>query len=97
MITKNDLLAYFWANANQLVSRHGVEMDLHGEDLVVMSLTLRNVEEYPYTVQLRTEFELDYFVGALELQRLDNILEINIQLLFELLAVGKASYHVFEV
>jgi hypothetical protein len=96
MIQKNDLLALFWANANQLVTRDGVEVDLHNDELVVLSLSLKNVEEYPYTVQLRAEFTLGEFLAEMKVQMLDSMLEINIDMLFALLIGGKARYQVFK-
>jgi hypothetical protein len=97
MITKNDLLALFWANANQLVTRDGIEIDLHNDSLVILSLTLKNVEDYPYTVQLLAEFELGEFMAEMKVQLLDSILEINIDMLFALLMGGKAKYNLFNV
>jgi hypothetical protein len=97
MNTKNDLLALFWANANQMVTKDGVEIDLHNDELIVLSLTLKNVEEYPYTVQLRAEFTLGEFIAEMKVQLLDSILEINIDMLFALLMGGKAKYNLFTV
>jgi hypothetical protein len=96
MNTKNDLLALFWANANQLVTKDGVEIDLHNDELVVLSLTLKNVEDYPYTVQLCAEFSLGEFLAEMKVQLLDSILEIDINMLFALLLGGKAKYQVFK-
>jgi hypothetical protein len=96
MNTKNDLLALFWANANQLVTRDGIEIDLHNDSLVVLSLSLQNVEDYPYTVQLLAEFTLGEFIAEMKVQLLDSILEINIDMLFALLLGGKARYQVFK-
>lgn len=41
MIDRNILLAHFWTNANQLTVTDGVEIDLHEDDLVVISATLK--------------------------------------------------------
>ena len=97
MITKNDLRAQFWANANQLVTKDGVELDLHNDELVILSITLQNVEEYPYTVQLYAEFGLGEFIAEMKVRRLDSMLEIDAHMLFSLLVGGKARYQVFEI
>ncbi|SMC54195.1 hypothetical protein [Pedobacter africanus] len=96
MMDKNVLLAQFWANANQLVTPDGLEIDLHNDDLVVLSITLRNVEDYPYTLQLKAEFGLDAFAKEMETQLVDDLTEINLDLLFALLIAGKAAYSIFK-
>lgn len=97
MLDKNIILAQFWANANHLVTPDGIEIDLHNDDLVMLSTLLRNVEDYPYTLQLKAEFSLDDLITEMETQLLDDVMEINLDLLMVLLMGGKASYHMFKV
>ncbi|SMC43916.1 hypothetical protein [Pedobacter africanus] len=96
MIDKNIILAHFWANANKLVMPDGVEIDLHNDDLVVLSTLLRNVGHYPYTLQFKAEFSLDDFITEMETQLLEDVTEINLDLLLVLFAAGKASYNLFK-
>ncbi|MNY57714.1 hypothetical protein D3C86_1939600 [compost metagenome] len=97
MIDRNVILAHFWANSNHLVTAQGIEIDLHGDDnLVILSTLLRNVDDYPYTVQLFAEFSLDDFITEMEVQLVNDILEIDLNLLFVLLVCRKAGYHIMK-
>ena len=96
MIDKNIILAHFWANANKLVTANGVEIDLHNDDLVVLSVLLRNVEDTPYRVQIYAEFSLDAFIAEMEIQLVEDLLEIELDMMMVLLMGGKASYNVFK-
>lgn len=97
MIDKTVLLAHFWANANKLVSLDGVEIDLHGDDIVVVSATLKNTAGQPCQVQLTAQFTLDAFIEEMETQAVEEVTEINLDLLFVLLLCRKAGYHVMKV
>lgn len=96
MIDKNMILAHFWANANHLVTADGIEIDLHNDELVVLSALFRNVGDYPYTLQLKAEFSLDAFIAEMEIQLLEDLLEIELDMLMSLLMSGKASYNLFK-
>lgn len=96
MMDKNILLAHFWANSNHLVMADGIELDLYNDDLVVLSVLLRNVEDYPYTLQLRAEFSLDAFVKETDTQLVDDLMEINLDLMLTLLRSGQAIYKIFD-
>ena len=96
MIDKNIVLAQFWANANKLVTAQGIEIDLHDDELVILSTLLRNVEDCPYQVQIRAEFNLDAFLVEMETQLVDDLSEINLDMLMVLLVGGKATYQILE-
>ena len=96
MIDKNILLAYFWANANQIVTADGVEIDLHNDNQVMLSTLLRNADKPQYTIQICAEFSLDAFVAEMKLQLVDDLTEINLDMLMALLMGGKASYQILE-
>jgi predicted house-cleaning noncanonical NTP pyrophosphatase (MazG superfamily) len=97
MINNHLLLAHFWTNANQLITPTGIEIDLHNDSLIVLSVTIRNEANYPQRLQLKAEFSLQGFITQLELEQLADIQEISIEVMFTLLAMGKAGYSVFEV
>lgn len=41
MIKNEQLIRYFWQNANVITSKEGVEIDLHGDSLIEVSVLLR--------------------------------------------------------
>lgn len=96
MINKHVLLARFWANANQFTTADGVEIDLHNDDIVVVSTTLKNTTGDPREIQMMAEFSLDAFIKEMETQLLDDVMEINLDLMFALLIGGKAGFHVMK-
>ncbi|MNL17568.1 hypothetical protein D3C87_1386680 [compost metagenome] len=96
MIDKNVLLAQFWANANQLVTADGLEIDLHDDDLVVVSTTLKNTSGDPLEIQIMAQFSLDDFITEMEVQLVKDVLEIDLNLLFVLLVCRKAGYHIMK-
>lgn len=93
---KNVLLAQFWANANQFTTADGVEIDLHNDEIVVVSTTLKNTVGDAREIQMMAEFNLDAFIQEMETQLLEDVMEITLDTLFALLIGGKAGYHVME-
>ncbi|MDR6786460.1 hypothetical protein ABIE26_005353 [Pedobacter africanus] len=96
MIDKNLLLAQFWANANQFTTADGIEIDLHNDDIVVVSTTLKNIVGDSLEVQMMAKFSLEAFIAEMETQLLDDVMEINLDLMFVLLVGGKAGYHIMK-
>ena len=96
MMDKNVLLARFWANANQFTTADGVEIDLHNDEIVVVSTTLKNTVGDAREIQMMAEFSLDAFIQEMETQLLEDVMEITLDTLFALLVGGKAGYHVME-
>jgi len=96
MMDKNVLLAQFWANANQFTTADGVEIDLHNDEIVVVSTTLKNTVGDAREIQMMAEFSLDAFIQEMETQLLEDVMEITLDTLFALLVGGKAGYHVME-
>jgi len=96
MINKHVLLAQFWANANQFTTADGVEIDLHNDEIVVVSTTLKNTVGDAREIQMMAEFNLDAFIQEMETQLLEDVMEITLDTLFALLVGGKAGYHVME-
>jgi hypothetical protein len=96
MMDKNVLLAQFWANANQFTTVDGVEIDLHNDEIVVVSTTLKNTVGDAREIQMMAEFNLDAFIQEMETQLLEDVMEITLDTLFALLVGGKAGYHVME-
>ncbi|MDR6785713.1 hypothetical protein ABIE26_004818 [Pedobacter africanus] len=96
MIDKNLLLAQFWANANQFTTADGIEIDLHNDDIVVVSATLKNTTGDPLEIQMLAKFSLDDFIAEMETQLLEDVMEINLDLMFALLVGGKAGYHIMK-
>jgi hypothetical protein len=97
MITKNLLLAHFWTNANKIVTPTGVELDLLNDEIIQLSVTLRNHEDYAERYQLKARFGLDQFIDKLELEKLSDIAEISIETMFTLMVIGSAGYSAFSV
>ena len=96
MMNKHVLLAQFWANSNQFTTADGIEIDLHNDDIVVVSTTLKNMVGDAREIQMMAEFSLDAFVTEMETQLLEDVLEINLDLMFALLLGGKAGYHIMK-
>ncbi|ACU03137.1 hypothetical protein [Pedobacter heparinus] len=96
MIDKNILLARFWANANQFTTADGIEIDLHGDDIVVVSTTLKNTAGALREIQMMAEFALDAFLAEMEVQLLDDVMEIDLNMLFAWLIGGTAGYHIMK-
>lgn len=95
MISSSDLLIHFWTNVNQLVTPDGVEIDLHNDDEVVLSVVLKNETDYPHRVQLKAAFTLIGFVTYLQLDTLEQLDEIGIETMLKLLVEGVANYNFF--
>jgi hypothetical protein len=97
MITTNLLLAHFWTNANKITTPTGVELDLINDEIIQLSVTLRNHEDYPERYQMKAKFGLDQFIDKLELEQLEDINQISIETMFTLMVIGSAGYNVFSV
>ncbi|MDR6784584.1 hypothetical protein ABIE26_003230 [Pedobacter africanus] len=96
MMNKHVLLAQFWANSNQFTTADGIEIDLHNDEIVVVSTTLKNTVGDAREIQIMAEFSLDTFIKEMEVQLLDDVMEINLDLMFALLVGGKAVFHVMK-
>ena len=96
MIDKHVLLARFWANANRFITTDGVAIDLHDDDIVVVSTTLKNTTGGAREIQMIAEFSLDVFIREMEVQLLEDVMEITLDTLFALLVGGKAGYHIMK-
>lgn len=95
MIANSDLLIHFWTNINQLVTPDGVEIDLHNDEEVVLSVILKNETDYPHRVQLKAAFTLIGFITYLQLENIEQLDEIGIETMLKLLVAGIASYNFF--
>mgnify|MGYP007014266007 CR=1 FL=1 len=97
MITKNDLIQYFWTHSNLITSKEGVEAALHGDKLIEVSVMLRNHEENEVRLQLRTSFTSPLrFIEAFNLQYPEDVKKISMENLLLLYKNGKAELSVTE-
>ncbi|PTS95400.1 hypothetical protein DBR11_21410 [Pedobacter sp. HMWF019] len=97
MITKNDLIQYFWNHSNLITSTEGVELQMHGDSLIEASVLLRNHEPGVVRLQLRAAFDpLQRFIEAFQLGSLEDVKGISIENLMLLYKNGKAELCVTE-
>ena len=86
------IVASFWDNANQVVTVQGVEIDLHNDKQVTVSVLLRNYEEYEERFQVKAEFEtVVEFIAVMGLNSVEELEDISILDLLELYKNGKAE------
>ena len=97
MLKKNLLIAHFWANANQITTPTGVELNLENDNYIILSVLLRNHEDYPERYQLKAELSIERFIDLLELDTLEELDEISIETMFTLLVIGHGGYSLFTV
>lgn len=96
MINNNDLREYFWVFDNLITTRNGVELALHGDDFVEVSVLLRNEidlpEEDAMMMQLYTSFDtLEDFMRIFSVKELHALKEIRMKDLMELYRRGMAE------
>ncbi|WP_316834954.1 hypothetical protein [Pedobacter nutrimenti] len=97
MIKTSDLVQYFWIHSNLITSQEGVEAALHGDQLIEVSVMLRNHEENEVRLQLRTSFTSPLrFIEAFNLQYPEDIKKISIESLMILYKNGKAELSITE-
>ncbi|HWW40738.1 hypothetical protein [Pedobacter sp.] len=97
MIKTNDLVQYFWTHANLITTKEGVEAALHGDQLIEVSVMLRNHEENVVRLQLRSAFTSPLrFIEAFNLQYPEDIKKISMENLMILYKNGKAELCVTE-
>jgi len=97
MITNEQLVQYFWQNANLITTNEGVEVALHAERLIEVSVLLRNHEKYEVRLQLRAAFNtVPKFLDTFKLKDLEDIRWISLEDLLLLYKAGKAELSVVE-
>ena len=97
MIKTSDLVQYFWTHSNLITSKEGVEAALHGDQLIEVSVMLRNHEENEVRLQLRSAFNSPLrFIEAFNLQYPEDIKKISMENLLLLYKNGKAELSVTE-
>jgi len=97
MIKTNDLVQYFWTQANFITTKEGVEVVLHGDRLIEVSVMLRNHEENEVRLQLRCAFNSPLkFIEAFDLQYPEDVKRISMENLLLLYKNGKAELSVTE-
>lgn len=86
------LIQYFWKNANKIVSREGVEMVLHKETTVEVSVMLRNHEEYENRIQVKTEFRsIEAFIETFNFKSPEDLARVSLKDLLLLNQKGLAQ------
>jgi hypothetical protein len=97
MIKTSDLVQYFWTQANLITTKEGVEVALHGDKLIEVSVMLRNHEENEVRLQLRGAFNSPLkFMEAFDLQYPEDVKKISMENLLLLYKNGKAELSVTE-
>ncbi|WP_316834752.1 hypothetical protein [Pedobacter nutrimenti] len=97
MIKNEQLIQYFWENANVVTSNAGVDIDLHGDSFVEVSVLIRNHEEYGERIQLTASFHsLQNFVEFFKLECLEDMKLIGLEDMFVLYKAGRAELRVTE-
>jgi hypothetical protein len=97
MITNEQLVQHFWQNANLITTNEGVEVALHAECLIEVSVLLRNHEQYEVRLQLRVAFNtVPKFLETFKLKDLEDIQWIGLEDLLLLYKAGKAELSVVE-
>jgi len=98
MIKTSDLVQYFWAHSNLITSKEGVEAALHGDQLIEVSVMLRNHEENDVRLQLRSAFNSPLrFIEAFNLRYPEDVKKISMENLLLLYKNGKAELSVTEL
>jgi hypothetical protein len=91
MIEEDELTAYFWESANQVISIEDVEIDFHNS-LIEVSVLLKNEIENKVRLQLVATFaEPEDFIEAFGLEMVEEIGDITIQDVFVLYQKGGAE------
>lgn len=89
---KKEVINEFWEHADKIVTAQGVEIDLHQDKLVVVSVLLKNHEEYEELIQVKAEFEtVEEFIEVMALNSVDELADITIADLLDLYKMGKAE------
>lgn len=84
-MTTKELKVYFWDVGNLITSDDGVEIEYFAEDIVMVSVTLRNHETYCDRYQLRTAFDdLLQFMRAFDIGAPEDLQFISVPDLLEL-------------
>lgn len=97
MIKKQDIVDYFWTYGNLITTEKGVELEMHGDSAVMVSVMLRNVEDIEINglepmVQLKVVFEdFEELQCALGIERLVDLTRVSVADLLRLYAKGVAS------
>lgn len=99
MIKKTELIEYFWKEGNMITSEEGVEVALHGDSLIEVSVMLRNTLEIDVDglmpmVQLHTEFEdFEVFQRVMKIAQLEDLHRITLEEMMVLYASGQAALY----
>lgn len=96
MVNDNDLRQYFWVQGNLITTRNGVELALHGDDFIEVSVLLRNEMDLPdedaMMMQLYISFDTPRdFLRTFRIKELYALKEIRMKDLMELYRRGKAE------
>jgi hypothetical protein len=79
-ITSLELQDYFWGFNNIIRTIHGVEIGLYDDEVIIVSVILRNVEDDEGQVQLFGEFGcVADFMEAFHLDSVEEIMVIGIK------------------
>ena len=87
-----EMISEFWDHANRITTFQGVELDLHNDKMVVVSVLLKNNEEYEERIQVKAEFEtIEAFIEMMAINSADELADITIADLLDLYKQGKAE------
>lgn len=97
MIKKKDIIQYFWTYGNLITTDKGVELEMHGDSLVMVSVMLRNVEDIEINglepmVHLKVVFEdFEEMQRALGIGKLEEFKKVSMADMIRLHAAGIAK------
>lgn len=99
MIRKQVLIDYFWKEGDMITSEQGVELALHGDSVIEVSVMLRNALEVKVNgmepmVQLHTEFDdFSEFQRVMKISELDDLRRVSLSDMMVLYAGGLATLY----
>lgn len=73
-------IQHFWKHGNRFISNEGIEMVLHKETTVEVSVMLRNHEEYENRIQVKTEFRsLEAFIETFNFKSPKDLVRVSLK------------------
>ncbi|MDR6785253.1 hypothetical protein ABIE26_003952 [Pedobacter africanus] len=95
MLLINDLLPYFWANADIIYTKDNIGIILLNDNEVELELVLFKKDgAMPLRISLIADLGLDDFIRLFELKELSDLEQISTETLLRLMADDEITYKV---